>query len=200
MYHGTAHVILGSGLTIAGATFCLHFTRLPYFQTLGIPLAIGMLVAVCRRADDGARVAHDLQPLRPVRPEAGRCKTRGWRTDRHRRGALAGADPGRRRSRWRWSACWRCRRTSRATTTAITCPTDIPANVGYAAADRHFPQARMNPEMLLVETDHDVRNSADMLVIDRIAKSDLPHSRHRQGAGHHPAARARRSSTRRSRS
>ena len=29
----------------------------------------------------------------------------------------------------------------------------------------------MNPEMLLVETDHDVRNSADMLVIDRIAKS-----------------------------
>src|ERR1700682_2288291 len=46
MYHGTAHVILGSGLTIAGATFCLHFTRLPYFQSLGIPLAIGMLVAV----------------------------------------------------------------------------------------------------------------------------------------------------------
>src|SRR6202790_243438 len=46
MYHGTAHVILGSGLTIAGATFCLSFTRLPYFQTLGVPLAIGMLVAV----------------------------------------------------------------------------------------------------------------------------------------------------------
>jgi putative drug exporter of the RND superfamily len=49
-------------------------------------------------------------------------------------------------------------------------PKTIPANVGYAAADRHFPQARMNPELLLVETDHDVRNPADMLVIDRIAK------------------------------
>ena len=46
MFHGTAHVVLGSGLTIAGATFCLHFTRLPYFQTLGIPLAIGMVVVV----------------------------------------------------------------------------------------------------------------------------------------------------------
>lgn len=46
MYHGTSHVILGSGLTIAGATFCLHFTRLPYFQSLGFPLAIGMLVVV----------------------------------------------------------------------------------------------------------------------------------------------------------
>src|SRR5262249_12318162 len=33
MFHGTAHVVLGSGLTIAGATFCLHFTNLPYFQT-----------------------------------------------------------------------------------------------------------------------------------------------------------------------
>src|SRR6202008_5168645 len=46
MFGGTAHVVLGSGMTIAGATFCLHFTKLPYFQTLGIPLAIGMLVAV----------------------------------------------------------------------------------------------------------------------------------------------------------
>ena len=46
MYRGTAHVILGSGLTIAGATFCLHFARMPYFQTLGIPCAAGMLTAV----------------------------------------------------------------------------------------------------------------------------------------------------------
>lgn len=46
MFGGTAHVVLGSGLTIAGATFCLSFTRLPYFQTLGVPLAIGMLIVV----------------------------------------------------------------------------------------------------------------------------------------------------------
>ena len=29
----------------------------------------------------------------------------------------------------------------------------------------------MNPEMLMVETDHDLRNSADFLVIDKIAKA-----------------------------
>ena len=46
MYRGAAHVILGSGLTIAGATFCLHFARMPYFETLGIPCAAGMLIAV----------------------------------------------------------------------------------------------------------------------------------------------------------
>ena len=46
MFQGTAHVVLGSGFTIAGATFCLSFTRLPYFQTMGVPLAIGMTVVV----------------------------------------------------------------------------------------------------------------------------------------------------------
>ncbi len=30
-FHGVSHVILGSGLTIAGALFCLHFTHMPYF-------------------------------------------------------------------------------------------------------------------------------------------------------------------------
>ena len=45
-YRGVAHVILASGLTIAGATYCLSFTRLPIFQTMGAPCAVGMLVAV----------------------------------------------------------------------------------------------------------------------------------------------------------
>src|ERR1700759_4808118 len=50
-------------------------------------------------------------------------------------------------------------------------PTDMPANVAMKAAERHFSQARMNPELLMLEADHDLRNPADMLVIDRVAKS-----------------------------
>ena len=46
MFHSTAHVVLGSGLTIAGAMYCLSFCRLPYFESLGVPCAVGMLVAV----------------------------------------------------------------------------------------------------------------------------------------------------------
>ncbi|WP_439098083.1 MMPL family transporter [Mycobacterium malmoense] len=38
--------MLASGLTIAGAVFCLNFTRLPYFQPLGIPCAVGITIAV----------------------------------------------------------------------------------------------------------------------------------------------------------
>lgn len=39
-------LILGSGLTVAGAMLCLHFTRLNYFSSAGIPSAIGLSVAV----------------------------------------------------------------------------------------------------------------------------------------------------------
>nr|MDT0522648.1 MMPL family transporter [Streptomyces sp. DSM 41633] len=39
MFRGTSHVVLGSGMTIAGAMLCLSFTRLPYFQTMGVPCA-----------------------------------------------------------------------------------------------------------------------------------------------------------------
>jgi len=53
-------------------------------------------------------------------------------------------------------------------------PQSIPANVGYAAAARHFPGQRMQmPEILLVETDHDLRNPTDMLVINKLAKGVL---------------------------
>jgi RND superfamily putative drug exporter len=50
-------------------------------------------------------------------------------------------------------------------------PKDIPANLGYAAADRHFSQARMMPEILLIESDHDMRNPADFLVLNKLAKA-----------------------------
>ncbi len=50
-------------------------------------------------------------------------------------------------------------------------PSSAPSNAGYAAADRHFSQARMNPDMLMVEADHDMRNTADMLVLDKVAKN-----------------------------
>ena len=45
-FRGVAPVVLGSGLTIAGATYCLSFARLPWFNTMGPPVAIGMIVVV----------------------------------------------------------------------------------------------------------------------------------------------------------
>ncbi|MEI7915871.1 MAG: MMPL family transporter [Mycobacteriaceae bacterium] len=169
MFHGTAHVILGSGLTIAGALLCLHFTRLPTFQSMGVPLFIGMLVIVAAALTLGPAVITVASSLRALEPKRA-MRIRFWR----RIGTAVVRWPG----------------PILAATTALSLvglialpsyrtdyndrhylPPDIPATEGFAAAERHFPAARLSPELLMVEADHDLRNSADFLVIDRIAKS-----------------------------
>ena len=169
MYRGTSHVILGSGLTIAGATFCLHFTRMPYLQTLGVPLAIGMLVVVFAALTVGAAVVAVASHFGLLEPKKA-MRIRGWR----KIGAVV----------VRWPAPVLVATVVIALVGLLTVPgyrpgyndrdyipADIPANVGYAAADRHFSQARLDPDVLLVETDHDMRNPADFLVIDKVAKA-----------------------------
>ncbi len=169
MYRGTAHIILGSGLTIAGAVFCLSFTRLPYFQSLGIPAAIGVCVALLAAltlAPAVLSIGRHFGLFEPARV----MQTRGWR----RIGtaivrwpvpillvtlAIAGiglfALPG-----------YKTNYDARA-----YLPASAPANVGYAAAERHFSQARLNPELLMIEADHDLRNSTDMILLERVAKA-----------------------------
>ena len=168
MFRGTAHVVLGSGLTIAGAVYCLSFTRLPYFHSLGAPVTIAVLVALAAAltlipavVTVGGRLGL-LEPKRTMR-------TRGWR----RVGTALVRWPG----------------PILAVTGAVALvgllalpgyetsydvrhyiPASAPANVGYAAAERHFPSARLNPDLLMIEADHDMRNPADMLVLDRVAR------------------------------
>ena len=50
-------------------------------------------------------------------------------------------------------------------------PANAPANIGYAAAERHFSQARLNPELLMIEANHDLRNPTDMILLERVAKA-----------------------------
>jgi putative drug exporter of the RND superfamily len=170
MFNGTAHVVLGSGLTIAGATFCLSFTRLPYFQTLGVPLAIGMVVAVVAALTLGPAVISVASRFGKVLEPKRAMRVRGWR----KIGAAV--------VRWPGPILVGTIALSLVGLLALPgyrtnyndrnyLPADLPANEGYAAADRHFSQARMNPELLMVESDHDLRNSADFLVIDKIAKA-----------------------------
>jgi RND superfamily putative drug exporter len=170
MFGGTAHVVLGSGLTIAGATFCLHFTNLPYFQTLGIPLAIGMVAVVAAALTLGPAVISVASRFREILEPKRTQRIRGWR----KIGAIV----------VRWPGPILITTIALALVGLLTLPgyrtnyndrnylpADLPANAGYAAADRHFSQARMNPELLMIESDHDLRNSADFLVIDKIAKA-----------------------------
>ncbi|OBJ06931.1 RND family transporter [Mycobacterium sp. 1465703.0] len=171
-FNGVAKVVLASGLTIAGAVLCLSFTRLPFFQPLGIPCAVGIAVAVF--------IALTLVPALLAA------------------GARFGLfDPRRALSTHRWRRIgtaivrWPAPILIASLAVALVgllalpnyrpsyddqkfIPSSIPANVGFAAAARHFPGQRMQmPEILLVETDHDLRNPTDMLVINKLAKGVL---------------------------
>lgn len=169
MFGSTAHVIIASGLTIAGATFCLTFTRLPYFQTLGVPLAIGMIVMVTFAMTFGPAlivVAGRFGLLDPKRS----LRSRGWRK------------VGTAVVRWPGPILVASLAISLIGLIALPSyqtsyndrkylPSTIPSSLGYAAAERHFDPSRLNPEMLMIETDHDLRNPADFLVIDKVAKA-----------------------------
>ena len=171
-YAGVTKVVLASGLTIAGAVFCLKFTRLPYFQALAVPCAVGILVA--------ATVAVTLFPA--VLKVGGRVgifepkrnmTTHGWR----RIGTAI----------VRWPAPILCASLAAALLGVLILPgykpsyndqkflpTSIPASQGLAAAARHYPPSTMlAPEVLLVEADHDLRNPADFLILNKLAKAVL---------------------------
>lgn len=171
-YRGVAKVVLASGLTIAGATFCLTFTRMPFFYELGIPCAVGILVAVA--------VALTLLPAVMVvgsrfglfEPKR-KLTTQGWR----RIGTVV----------VRWPAPVLIATLAVALVGLLTLPgyqpsyndqkylpNNIPASEGMAAAARHFPpSAMMVPEILMIESDHDLRNSADFLILNKLAKAVL---------------------------
>jgi RND superfamily putative drug exporter len=168
MFRGTFHIILGSGLTIAGATFCLYLARLSYFKALGIPSALGLIVVVAgalTAAPAVVAVASRFGLLDPKRV----VKIHGWR----RIGTATVRWPGPVFAASLVIAIvgiliMPSMRVSYNDRFYI--PPNLPSNIGYAAAERHFSAATMNPDILMSESDHDMRNPGDMIILDRIAK------------------------------
>nr|WP_197283511.1 MMPL family transporter [Mycobacterium sp. Marseille-P9652] len=171
-FKGVAPVVLGSGLTIAGATYCLSFARLPWFNTMGAPVAIGMLVVVAAGLTLGPAVIFVGSRFHLFETKRASRQGRLWR----RVGTAV----------VRWPAAILAVSAAVvlvgmiALPTYVTSyndryylPTSAPSNQGQEAANRHFSEARMNPDLLMVESDHDMRNTADMLVLDRVAKNEM---------------------------
>ncbi|WP_170915086.1 MULTISPECIES: RND family transporter [unclassified Mycobacterium] len=168
MFRGTFHIILGSGLTIAGATLCLHLARLSYFKALGIPSALGLLVVVAGALTAAPAVVVIASRFGLLDPKRA-VKVRRWR----RIGTATVRWPG---AVFAASLAIALIGIAIMPTMKVSyndrfyIPASLPSNVGYAAAERHFSAATMNPDILMVESDHDMRNSGDMLILDKIAK------------------------------
>lgn len=168
-YKGVAPIIIGSGLTIAGACYCLTFARLNYFHTMGPAVAITMLFTIAAAMTLGPAVLTVGSLFGMFDP---RTNTKG--TLYRRIGA----------SVVRWPVPVLAASSAVVMIGAIFVPTyrqnyddrqyqpaSAPANLGFQAADRHFPKSKLFSEMLMVETDHDMRNSADFISLDRVAKA-----------------------------
>jgi RND superfamily putative drug exporter len=168
-YRGVAPIIIGSGLTIAGAGYCLSFARLNYFHTMGGAVAVSMLFTIAAALTLGpafltvGSLFGLFDPRRLVRGQLYR-----------RIGA----------SVVRWPVPILAASAAVVMIGAIFVPSyrvsyddrtyqppNAAANTGFAAADRHFPQSKLFSEMLMVESDHDMRNSADFISLDRVARA-----------------------------
>jgi RND superfamily putative drug exporter len=168
-YRGIAPIIIGSGLTIAGAAFCLTFARLNYFHTMGPAVAISMLFTIAEAMTLGPAILTVGSLFGMFEPRQA-AKARLYR----RIGA----------SVVRWPVPILAASAAVVMIGAIFVPSyrqnyddrqyqprGAPANLGFAAADRHFSKSKLFSEMLMVETDHDMRNSADFITLDRVAKA-----------------------------
>ncbi|MEE2852000.1 MAG: RND family transporter [Actinomycetota bacterium] len=168
-YTGVAPIIIGSGLTIAGACYCLTFARLNYFHTMGPAVAITMLFTIAAAMTLGPAVLTVGSLFGMFDP---RTSAKGYLYRR------IGA------SVVRWPVPILVASSAVVMLGAIFVPSyrqnyddrqyqpaSAPANLGFQAADRHFPKSKLFSEMLMIETDHDMRNSADFISLDRVARA-----------------------------
>lgn len=168
-YKGVSHVIIGSGLTIAGACACLTFARLNYFHTMGPAVAVSMLITIAGALTIGPALLSVGSLFGLFDPK------QAVKAKLYRRIGTAVV---------RWPKPILVASVAVVSVGAVFVPTyrvsyddrtyqpsDAPANQGFQAADRHFPKSKLFSEMLMVQADHDMRNSADFISLDRVAKA-----------------------------
>ncbi|GAB09055.1 hypothetical protein GOARA_027_00180 [Gordonia araii NBRC 100433] len=164
---GVQHIVIASALTVAGAMACLTATRLSMFSTAGLPCTIAIIITLLAALTLGPAVLAVLSRHGYAEPRQDTATTRRW----HRIGTCV--------ARWPvpvlagslaviavaiaplafYAPSYNERRAQ---------PADSPANLGFAAADRHLAPNVMAPSVLIIESDHDMRNPADLIALSKL--------------------------------
>jgi putative drug exporter of the RND superfamily len=167
-YRAIAPVVIGSALTVAVALACLGFAKVGMFRSAGIPCAVGILVTM------GAALT-----LTPAL--MGLASRRGFLEPR----------PSTAARRWRRVGAAVVRWPAPILVTAgglilvaalplagmrigwnepAATPSGTESNRGYAASDRHFAINSLLPDVVTIQADHDLRNPAGLIAIERITR------------------------------
>ncbi|MFC3965312.1 MMPL/RND family transporter [Nocardia jiangsuensis] len=171
-YRSVAPVILGSGLTVAAALAFLVLADIGMLSSAGLPCAIGVLT--------GMLAALTLLPA--IISVAGR---RGFLQPRPR--PRTGRPDGRWRPIGTLVARWPGPALVGSMLVLILCalpaaqtrlgfdelaaiPESTEATAGFQAMDRHFPANSLLPEIVFLRSEHDLRNPAGVIAVERVTR------------------------------
>jgi putative drug exporter of the RND superfamily len=167
-YRGVAPVVIGSALTMAAALACLSLAKVGMFRSTGIPCAIGILISMAAALTLTPALI-GLAGSREMAEPRRSTIARRWR----RIGVVVARWPGPvmvvsggliavlilpiagMRTGWNEPAAT---------------PPGAESNHGYTAMAQHFPPNRLLPDIVTVEADHDLRNPAGLIAIERITR------------------------------
>lgn len=168
-YRAVTPVVVGSALTVSVALAALVFAQVGSFRSAGMPCAIGILTTMAASltlTPALMRLATAAGLLEP-RPSS---TARRWR----RIGTMVA----------RWPAPILLTAGGLILLLAIPLsgfevgwdePAGTPAgadsNLGYRGADRHFAANALLPDVVAIQSDHDLRNPAGLIAIERITRA-----------------------------
>lgn len=167
-YRSIAPVVIGSALTVSVALACLVFAKVGSFRSAGLPCSIGILATMV--------AALTLTPaLMSLAIRRGYLEPRPSRTARRwRRVGTSVA---------RWPGPILVAALGLCLLVALplagmrvgfnepaATPSSTDSNRGYASAGRHFAANSLLPDVIAIQADHDLRNPAGLIAIERITR------------------------------
>ncbi len=165
----TSGIIVASGLTVAASCAVMSATQIVLFRTTGLPCSIGVIVAVLAALTLVPALLSVLGRRGFVEPRSD-AASRYWR----RVGVLIVRRPA------------RVLTASLAILLALAAPTywmstgydersmqpaTTPSNQGHDAIARHYEISELTPDVLLIEANRDLRNSADFAALNSVVRS-----------------------------